>query len=124
MDFHFKRFVRSRPQNPPNLELSMNWQRNARPRENHVYIYIYIYIATTCAGHFFLGCEIGQLVNLKTGGNLVSRGGGGVGGGGLWDIIGSDVRVSIWKPTPIIYLAFSLKTNKQQPIQILDNTES
>ena len=41
------------------------------------------YIATTCTAHFFLGCEIGQLVNLKTGGNVVSGGGGGGGGSGI-----------------------------------------
>ena len=40
----------------------------------------HIYIATTCTGHLFLGFEIGQLVNLKTGGNVVSVGGGGGGG--------------------------------------------
>ena len=79
------------------------------------------FIATTCTGHFFLGCEIDQLVNLKTGDNVVSRGGGGGGGGGgLGNIIGTDVRVSIWKPTQIIYLAFK----KTQPIHILDNRES
>ena len=75
------------------------------------------FIATTFTGNFFLGCEIDQLVNLKTGGNVVSEGGG----GGLGNIIGTDVRVSIWKPTPIIYLAFK---KKRQPIHILDNRES
>ena len=71
------------------------------------------YIATTCTGHFFLGCEIGQLVNLKTGGNVVSGG-----WGGLVNIIGTDVRVSIWKPTPIIYLAF-LKKKQKKPSQFI-----
>ena len=56
---------------------------------------------------FLYWCEIDQLVNLKTGGNVVSGGCGG--GGGLGNIIGTDVRVSIWKPTPIIYLAFKKK---------------
>ena len=63
---------------------------------------------------------MGQLVNFKTGGNVVSVGGGG--GGGLGNIIGTDVRVSIWKPTPNIYIP-SIFLKKTQPIHILDNTQ-
>ena len=79
------------------------------------------YIATTCTGHFFLGCEIGQLVNLKTGGNVVSGGGGGGGSGIL--LVGMCESVFGNQPQSYTWPFFK-KKHKKQPIHILDNTES
>ena len=76
-------------------------------------------IANTCTGHFFLGCEIGQLVNLKTGGNVVSGGvGGGVTRGYYW--YGCASQYLETNPNHIPGLFFK----KKKPIHILDNTES
>ena len=53
--------------------------------------------------------------------NFNSGGGGGGGGKGTRVNFGTGLRVSILKPTPIIYPAFE---KKNQPNHILDFTES
>ena len=81
--------------------------------------FTYIYITTACTGHFFLGFEIGQLVNLKTGDYVVS--GGGVTLGYYW--YGCASQYLETNPNHIPGLFFK-KKQKTQPIHILDNTES
>ena len=80
------------------------------------------YRATTCTGHFFLGCEIGQLVNLKTGGNVVSGGGGGGAREYYW--YGCASQYLETNPNHIPGLLKKTTHKKKQPIHILDNTES
>ena len=108
IDFHFKTIREvSAPEPTENLELSMNWQRNARPRENRIVYYITPKIVILIAVHFSGPQSSGHYTRYPFPIHQTIR---------CHDAITNYIYSNyMYRAFPIIYLAFKKKQTKKTP---------